>query len=240
MSFVESAQQRKTFKIEATSITIKTPDGNVFVTKDDIIGSLHDKGYVEGVRLSEIDLNDLEQDLAGIPEIESAQVFRTIDGQLNIELIQRQPIVRVLHANGMSHYLDDKGKYMPLSPKYTARVLLVNGNINESTYRKGVSEMDQAARDTLMQDEIYQLADYIYQKPFLRSQIVQVYLNEQKEFELIPRVGDHRIVFGDITDLERKFKKLEIFYKEGLPSVGWNSYDTINLKFRNQIVCTKK
>jgi cell division protein FtsQ len=38
-----------------------------------------------------------------------------------------------------------------------------------------------------------------------------------------------------------KFEKLHTFYLQGLNTTGsWNKYSVINLKFKNQIVCTKK
>jgi len=65
-------------------------------------------------------------------------------------------------------------------------------------------------------------------------------VNEANEFELIPRVGAHLILFGSIDNYERKFRNLKIFYEQGLNNIGWNKYEKINLKFDNQIVCTKK
>jgi len=45
------------------------------------------------------------------------------------------------------------------------------------------------------------------------------------------------ILFGPMDEIEEKFKKLKLFYKEVLPKKGWNTYSSINLKYKNQIVC---
>ncbi|MEP7169164.1 MAG: cell division protein FtsQ, partial [Bacteroidota bacterium] len=74
---------------------------------------------------------------------------------------------------------------------------------------------------------------------FWNAQVEQIYVTEQSEIELIPRVGNHRIILGDASQLDEKFNKLMIFYKQGLNNTGWNNYNTINLKFTNQVVCTK-
>ena len=71
------------------------------------------------------------------------------------------------------------------------------------------------------------------------AQIVQIYVNNQGEYELIPRIGPHIIILGDLEDYRAKFEKLELFYKDGLNHVGWNQYLKINLKYKDQIVCTK-
>ena len=60
------------------------------------------------------------------------------------------------------------------------------------------------------------------------------------EIELVPRVGNHTILLGDITNYQEKLRKLYLFYEKGVNQVGWNDYKEINLKFRNQIVCVKR
>lgn len=61
-----------------------------------------------------------------------------------------------------------------------------------------------------------------------------------KEVELIPRVGRFRIVLGSLDDFEEKLNKLRLFYDQAIPKVGWDKYSVIDLKYKNQIVCTKK
>ena len=59
--------------------------------------------------------------------------------------------------------------------------------------------------------------------------------------ELYPAVGGHKIIFGTTEDMEEKFEKLKVFYKEGLSSIdSWTNYSVINLKYKNQVVCIKK
>ena len=48
------------------------------------------------------------------------------------------------------------------------------------------------------------------------------------------------IVIGEVYNLESKFNKLMLFYEEGLSKTGWNEYKTINLKYKDQVVCTKR
>ena len=68
----------------------------------------------------------------------------------------------------------------------------------------------------------------------MEAQIEQIAVNKLLEFELVPKVGNHKIVFGGIENLEGKFEKLMIFYKKGLSKTGWNEYSEINLKYKNQ------
>ncbi|MCC6689974.1 MAG: hypothetical protein IT235_00435, partial [Bacteroidia bacterium] len=102
-------------------------------------------------------------------------------------------------------------------------------------------EADSNLRKSTLVDDLFELAKYITADEFWKAQIEQVYVNADNELELIPRVGNQRIILGDITEMDQKFKKLLIFYRQGLNPTGWwNKYSVINLKFKNQIVCTRK
>jgi cell division protein FtsQ len=84
---------------------------------------------------------------------------------------------------------------------------------------------------------IYRLAKYLNSSEFWRAQIEQVYIG--KEVELVPLAGSHIIVLGNFQDIDEKMNKLFVFYQQGLNKVGWNVYETINLNYKNQIVCSK-
>ena len=157
---------------------------------------------------------------------------------------QRTPILRVINYKNDSYYIDLEGKLMPLSESYTARVPIATGLITESyanTYSLDLLSRD--INDTLLTkfiiDDLYLLAKYINESEFWKAQIEQIYINADREIELIPVFGNHRILLGDATDLRDKFNKLLVFYKEGLNKTGWNVYTKINLKYKNQVVCTK-
>jgi len=88
--------------------------------------------------------------------------------------------------------------------------------------------------------DLFKLSSFITQDQFLKAQIEQIYVTKTGEFELIPKVGRHLIIFGGIEDMENKFDKLLVFYHQGMNKTGWDKYKTINLKFENQVVCSKK
>jgi cell division protein FtsQ len=122
----------------------------------------------------------------------------------------------------------------------------VNGFVTETYgnwYRYSVKDIEklQPLKDFSVLDDIYRIADYINKDPFRKSLIGQIYVTGAKEYELVPLVGTFRIVLGDSNDLEEKFAKLMVFYRDGLRNTGaWNDYALISLKYKNQIVCTKR
>ena len=85
--------------------------------------------------------------------------------------------------------------------------------------------------------KVFDLLRYIEQDDFWRAQIAHVLVREDGEVELYPQVTKQKIEFGEPKDFEEKFSKLMTFYKEILPRKGWNHYDRVNVKFKDQIIC---
>lgn len=218
-----------------------------FLDRMDIEKLIKSRGdSVIGQPKSTLDIPALEKALNSHADIANAEASVSIDGNVKVNVKQRRPILRIINENGDSYYMDDVGKLMPLSDKYTAKVLVANGKITESYGKHYKRSMEDIAKDSAMRaksmfDELFAMATYIEQDVFWKSQVQQLFVNDDKEIELVPMVGNQKIIFGDTACMDEKFKKLMIFYSQGLNTTGWwNKYATINLKFRNQIVCTKK
>jgi cell division protein FtsQ len=241
--FTFSARKQSQMLFRSLNINIDRSNEIYFIDEEDIRQQLRDRGdSVIGQAMGKIDCAELENLINNNPAVLKSEVYKSIDGELNIEIKQRKPIVRIFNNKNEGYYLDEKGKMLPLSQKFTSRVLVANGNIFESydkfyyfDFSKTIQE-DSIMKYTRL-DELYLLSSFINNDPFWRSQIEQVYVD--KDFELIPKVGNHVIILGDTKDLKEKFDKLFVFYKEALPKSGWNKYSTINLKYKNQVICTK-
>ena len=225
-------------------VQIDRTNGNYFINEEDINSMVyHEIDTVLGRPVRLINSEKLERKINNHPAVEATEVYKTIDGQLYIDVHQRTPIVRVFNTKGESFYIDSTGKLMPPSSTYTSRVLIANGNIQDSFFELS-DENARNVSDTLEEkssiDDIFSFAEFIRKDKFWNAQIEQLYVNKDFEIELIPRVGNHRIVFGDAVSLKEKFNKLKIFYFKGLNKTGWNEYSVINLKYANQVVCTKR
>ncbi len=213
-----------------------------FVKKEDVRNLIRlDYPQIAGVPLSGLDVASMEEHLQMVPSIKDAQVYKTVQGKLVIEVSQRSPVIRVEDRNHQHYYLDKDGNVIPVVPGYTPHILLFNGEI-DGAYRKQknvLENQDNSSGKNIM-EEIMEMANYIASDPFWNAQVVQVYVNRKGEFELVPRVGAQIILFGDGSRLEQKFFKLETLYREGFRQKGWNQYEIINLKYNNQVICTKR
>jgi len=216
---------------------------NGFVQAKDIYKLLENRNIkLIGKNFKNINLNALEAELTTYSPIEKAEIFKTSGGKIVMEIQQRNPIIRIIDVNNQSYYIDDKGYIMRITGKYTSHVPVANGLIGvPSGFKKSLDVMTlQKGGKRSILAELYQLALYIENHEFWKAQIQQVYVNNKRDFELIPRVGSHVILFGDISNCEEKFNNLESLYINGLNAVGWNKYETINLKYKGQVICTKR
>jgi len=245
MGFVNKEQDSLLCK--SLDIKINQDDDLYFLNKMDIAKLIFDRGdSIIGQPKATVNIPAIKHALISHPDIANANVYITIDGRLKVEVKQRKPLIRIFNTKGDSYYLDDEGKLMPLSDKFTAKVLVANGNISEAyatSYKYSVAEIaknDSAKKNTML-DELYAMAVYINADEFWKSQVQQIYVNSDRDMEIVPMVGNQKIIFGDTAAIDEKFKKLLTFYQQGLNTTGWwEKYSTINLKFKNQIVCTRK
>ena len=122
---------------------------------------------------------------------------------------------------------------MPVSSNFTANVLVANGNIREPFSGRLDTLITKIGRD------LYKTALFIKKDTLWNAQIEQIYVDERNDMELIPRVGNQRIILGNADSLEVKMNNLLAFYKKAMPKVGWDTYKTINIKYTNQVVCER-
>jgi cell division protein FtsQ len=167
-----------------------------------------------------LDLNRIERALNSNKMIQSAHVYVTVNGQLDVSITQRTPIARV--SGTTSYYIDTEGERMPLSSVYAARVPLVTGSVTT-----------QNLKDT------YAVSKYINDDSFLKTNVIGIHC-ANNEFKLQLRSDNFVVVIGDAKELQRKFTNFKAFYQKALKDNSLNNFSKVNLQFGNQVVCTKK
>lgn len=231
MGFIEIKKAENTCK----KVQVILPGNQFFIERAEVDEILKKRnGLLVGRRINTINIQNLEDRLKANPFIEYAKVYIDMDGVIHADIKQRVPVVRVLNMAGQDYYIDQNGLKVPLSDHFTASVLVANGKITE-----GFSGKIDTLRTKIAKD-IFLTAKYISTDTLWNDQIVQMYVNDNRDIELVPRVGNQQIIFGDANLLEEKFKNLLVFYKKAIPMVGWDKYSSINLKFKGQIVCERR
>ncbi|MGB1205812.1 MAG: cell division protein FtsQ/DivIB [Chitinophagales bacterium] len=220
---------------KAIEIVIDYEKGNYFVNKEDVQKLITSQmaGNTFQLPTKQINLQKLEHFLEENPYIRNAEVYLDIRGKMWVEVKQHEPLVRIVSESNVSYYVSRSGIKMPTSSDFSARVPIASGYIADNGKNLGNIETD------VVQD-IYSLMEYIKDDKLLQSLFEQIYIEENGDFILTPKIGNHEINLGSVENKKQKIAKLLVFYKEGLANVGWDKYRTINLKYKNQIVCTKK
>jgi cell division protein FtsQ len=239
LSFV-NAKEKET-PLQQIEVDI-AKDENRFINNNDIVEMIL-KNDSLGKPLISFKLNELEKIINNHPDIEKAEIYKSINGKINVEVVQRKPIIRVFSSDE-SYYIDQSGKLMPVSKRFTARVPVASLQ-NKEPYGKWYkynfsTQLPDSVTTLTLLDDAFKIASFIRNDTFLKAQIEQMFVNKDLDWVLIPKVGNHTIVLGSADDLESKFKKLKLFYLKALKNVGWDKYQTLNLKYKNQVVCTKK
>ena len=139
-------------------------------------------------------------------------------------------MARITRQNAPEAYISAEGEILPLSEKYTARVMLVGGPYTAQLIRNGVLKDEN-------NHQIFELLKFIDKDEFWKAQIAQLDIDAKGDIIMHPQVGKQSIEFGKADQIEEKFAKLTLFYQKILPFKGWNTYNRVNLKYLNQIVC---
>jgi cell division protein FtsQ len=230
MSFIEVKKSEMVCK----DVKIYIPGNQYFIDKQEVESILGVSSHtLIGRKMENINIHDLEKRLNANPFIETAKVYADMDGIINIEISQRQPVLRIMNQFDQDFYVDQHGLKIPLSANFTARVLAANGFIEEP-FGGRIDTLH-----TALAKDIFKTLQFIRKDSLWDAQIAQIYVNKNHEIELIPRVGNQRILLGNADSLATKFHNLRIFYKQALPQVGWDAYKMINIKYANQVIGIK-
>ena len=215
------------------TITIKNSAENLFIDANDIRKLLKSgAGFeIKGKKISEIDLKKLERVLRNNVWIRKAEMWFDNKNVLHVEVYEREPIARIFTTAGNTFYIDSTEKKLPLSDRLSARVPVFTGFIDKKVY---------SAKDSFLLTEVKNIATYIKNDPFWMSQVSQIGITPERNFELSPVVGNHLIKLGNGNDIEKKFSRLMIFYKQVLAQKGFDSYSTVDVQYAGQVVGTRR
>jgi len=235
-------RQRSEMPIRQLDVYLVSESGKAFVDSATVRQMVfRESPELIGTPSGKVNLGAIHQAVVSHPAIHHAQVYHTLDGRCIVRVHQRQPIARILNRDGSGFYLDEEGFCMPLSKHSSAHVPVFTGRIQEAMCDLPVPVLakDPEWREKSRLDDVYDLTRFLQNHAFLAAQTEHVIFNEHGEMELIPRVGNHRILIGDAENLDLKFRKLMAFYSHVLHTRDLNVYKRINLKFDNQVVCEK-
>ena len=227
-------QERKNEKkCAGIYISIHGVSNNFFVDKKDIMDSI--EAIVgrnpAGEKINSFDLRKIEKGLTGNIWVKSAQLFFDNNEKLQVNVLEREPIARIFTREGTTFYIDNNVEILPLSEKFSARLPVFTGFPSDRALVKADSDL---------LTDIKNISLAVQQDSFCMAMIDQISITPQRTFEMVPKIGNQTIVFGDGTNINEKLNNLKLFYKKVITKTGWNYYSKVDLEYKDQVVAKRK
>jgi len=236
ISFAGKKQEERVCRF--VDIKIKEEYDNYFIDKEDVMDllSMNNREPLVGRSYDVLRLKELEKRVKSNPLVEDAEVFRDLQGHLIVEVTQSRPIARIQTRLNGSWYISDKGKVVPTSPKYTARVPVIMGDYAWKLLNVDFKKDTSHAR-------LFEMLSMVDKDPFLKALVADIEMDidhvadSTAELTIYPALGNFEIQYGSMERPVEKLKNIKIAYNEILPVKGWDTYKRINIKYKNQIIC---
>ncbi len=214
-------------------VTIRSAGAGTYITQKEILDRVSGRypELLKGTLLKNISLSQLEKLLEQHLWIREAELYFDNNNILQIDIQERLPVARVFSVSGETFYVDDFGFRLPVNGKQIAYVPVFTG-FPAITY-------PLLPKDSLLLMQVKDMGVYMLKNDFWKAQIDQVNIQDD-QMELIPKLGKHQILFGNGLDIERKFKRLMLFYKKVMKYTGWNYYSSLDLRYDKQIVAVRR
>jgi cell division protein FtsQ len=230
---IAAISEKKRGQCTDYKITIKSADKSFFIDEKDVYKLLAAAtgGSIKGQPISAINIRKLEAMLENSVWINDAQLYFDNTNTLHVSVVERHPFARVFTGSGSSFYIDSMEKRMPLSERKSGRVPVFTGFPDKKNL---------AHSDSLLLHDIKTVATFIQSNPFWLSQASEFDITPDRNFEMVPVVGNHIIRIGDAQNLDQKFHRLFLFYKNVLSKTGFDKYKVIDAQYDGQIVAVRK
>lgn len=207
-------------------IQVRDSASHPFVTAAELsreLGSLPDR--LPGMRLADVNTDSIETVFRAIDKIENVRVLALTDGHILVDVDPMEPVARVFPTSGRSYYINRSGKRIEASPRYHVDVPVISGAFPDTSFTPR---------------HLIPLLDWLDEHPHWGSLVSSIKADSPSDIIIVPAIRGHVVNLGHIDNLDSKFARLKRFYEEVMPARGWNTYDTISLKWGGQAVATRR
>jgi cell division protein FtsQ len=225
-----SERKQQGVVIKDVVVELDNQNENHFLDEADISKLVQQEGKkLTGKRADEINLREIENKLMFDKHILDAELFSDLKGNLVVNVEMRKPIARIVQSDAPDAYIAEDGVIMPVSERYTSRVVLVSGHVKELLESQDLNKTEEGK-------QLLSMIEFVNDDKFWKAQVAQLDLSATGKITIYPQMTGQRVEFGKPDDIENKFRKLMIFYKRILPQRGWTKYERVNLEYAGQII----
>lgn len=233
VSFLIAFTERKQGGAVCSNIVIELDNSqeNHFMDEADVLKLVETSGQtVKGMSIERVNLKEIESKLKFDKHILDAELYGDLKGNLIVNVELRRPLARIVQEDAPDAYIAEDGTIMPVSEKYTSRVVLISGPyVKKLLASEDLNKTEEGV-------QILEMIRLINKSDFWKAQVAQLDIDHSGKIVIYPQVTGQVVEFGKPEDIQTKFKKLMIFYKEILPQRGWTKYSRVNLEYEGQVV----
>lgn len=226
-----SERKQEEVVLQQIEVLLTNIHDNHFIDENDVLDLMQmSQDNVRGASISKINFKELEGKIKKNRFVKDAEVYIDLKGNMVAKVELHRPLARIVRNDGPDGYVAEDGTVMPVSEKFTARVVLLSGLFaNKLLQLNNVYDIEEG-------HYLMQMLNDLREDEFLMAQVTQLDIDQNADVTIYPQVGGQLIEFGKLEGIEVKFRKLKIFYKEILPQMGWNKYKRVNVEYEGQIV----
>lgn len=185
-----------------------------------------------GKKIDSIDLSLIERRILSHGEIRTSKVYISPGGALNVAVTQRKPVARFENPTER-YYSDEYGYLFPVSKHIEVPVVTGSIPLSRGSDFKGYTSSEEA----LWINGIISFIQETGKDPYWKKHIQQIDIGSNGDILLYLDCGAEKIIFGDCRNIGSKLKKLRAYYENIAPRHEANTFSTVNLKYKNQIIC---
>lgn len=235
----QSTDFRRTITCHKLDVIISDSTSLGFVNSEDVRNAIKNEyGTFIGQRIDSVNLNKIEKILNNKSAVLRSEAYTTLDGTLHIKIIQREPIIQ-FNTNSGGYYADEKGFIFPLHSGYKSTVSVVEGYIPLHV-EPGYKGPAKTLKEQKWLNGIIELINIVKSDRNKDKWLKSISIESNGDIVLWPSEGNEKFVFGRPEDIEKKFGKIEDYYKYIAPAKDKGYYTYVNVKFDGRIICRRK
>ena len=193
---------------------------NNFINNDSIkINLLHNYTSLDSLNADIETVHEIEQIISRIPFVKKANVYMTVNSELNIQVQEKKPVLNLYNSD---YLLSENGLLIPKIDSLNIDLLSFFGEIDPTIYTN-----------------LSNLSKIIKKDDFFKDHIKYIY-SDSLSFYLSVNRFNYNIELGSLENISEKLNNYKVFIASKIDDEILNKYSHLNLKFNKQVIAQKK
>lgn len=193
---------------------------NNFINNDSIkINLLDNYKSLDSLNADIETVYEIEQIISRIPFVKKANVYMTVNSELNIRVQEKKPVLNLYNSD---YLLSENGQLIPKIDSLNIDLISFFGEIDSTIYTNLSNLSKMIIKDDYLKDHI----KYIY------SDSLSFYLSVNR--------FNYNIELGSLENISEKLINYKAFIASIMDDEILNKYSHLNLKFNKQVIAQKK